>query len=149
MHVSSLLEHWLDWDSKKGTSSAHSAHSACDCSSRCPHDDHAAVAAAATAEDSDSDDSGIGIGFGNFGDDEELQAEWIRQICANGCDYVNRADSDGKTILHYLLEGERGEISSCIDNVSQIRLIIDARWPFWSVFPRNIRCSVPQTIRDI
>ena len=115
MHVSSLLEHWLDWDSKKGTSSAHSAHSACDCSRRCPHDDHAAAvsAVAAAADDSDSDDSGIGIGFGNFGDDEELQAEWIRQICANGCDYVNRADSDGKTILHYLLEGERGKISSC------------------------------------
>ena len=118
VHVSSLLEHWLDWDSKKGTSSSSSsAHSACDCSRRCPHDDHTsssativpgdqvlpAVTRCCQAEDSDSDDSGIGFGC----NDSELQAEeWIRQICANGCDYVNRADSDGKTILHYLLEGE-------------------------------------------
>ena len=125
MHVSSLLEHWLDWDSNKATSRSpnhHSHSSNCDCSSRCPHENHATLLAGnsddATAVecDSDSDDSGIG-GFGNLGgsDDEE----WIRQICANGCDYVNRADSDGKTILHYLLEGE--EYNACL----QLWQIID------------------------
>ena len=129
--MSSLLEHWLDWDSKKATSpsSCRSAHSACDCSSRCPHHDHATA-----ADDSDSDDSGIG--FGNFGEDsEEVQAEWIRQICANGCDYVNRADSDGKTILHYLLEGESGKdiVSNCGWS------IIEPRLPFLPVVFRRYR----------
>ena len=131
--MSSLLEHWLDWDSKKATSRSpnhHSHSSNCDCSSRCPHENHATLLAgnsndATAAEcDSDSDDSGIG-GFGNLGgsDDEE----WIRQICANGCDYVNRADSDGKTILHYLLEGERaGKIDhACLQLwYSNARLLI-------------------------
>ena len=97
MHVSSLLEHWLDWDSRKAA--PQSPHSACDCPRRCPHD-HVTAAA---ADDSDSDDSGIGFGLNADGGDDE---EWIRQICANGCDYVNKADSDGKNILHYLLEGE-------------------------------------------
>jgi hypothetical protein len=173
VHVSSLLEHWLDWDkptrnnnsgSIVGFGADHHSHTAksrssplpgCDCPRRCPHnlqqtshssppspsscfgdvlsthllrraasiESGAAYSSSSeedSGEESDSDAASVpcNAAAAAAAASGEEQEKWIRQICENGCDDINRTDEEGKTILQYLLEGEEEGENFVRPNVS-------------------------------
>lgn len=99
VHVSSLLEHWLDWDCPSAKSSSKS------CSS--VMDEAAAAAAASMPNDKHAIDVDRLVSYLAESEDSSTDpTPWVRQFCKDvGCDVLNRQDSNGRTLLHHLLSG--------------------------------------------
>eukprot|EP00095_Tigriopus_kingsejongensis_P000258 snap_masked-scaffold272_size230267-processed-gene-1.4 protein:Tk00258 transcript:snap_masked-scaffold272_size230267-processed-gene-1.4-mRNA-1 annotation:"hypothetical protein L798_11774" len=109
VHVSSLLEHWLDWDRPSALISVPSRNNgnAANDNDRCPHLESEDLYPNndVSSLPSDRDDLLLPLGMNNNQTSSSTSAySWIRQISNTGCD-VNRQDSEGRTLLHNLLEG--------------------------------------------
>lgn len=90
VHVSSLLEHWLDWD-------------------RPPLISSVLKGGIQTKESPNTDLEGSqgveSVSNRKINLNPSSIEGWVRQISSNGCD-VNRQDLEGRTLLHLLLNGK-------------------------------------------